>query len=138
MKFHKITQELKNLLNDKILILDGAMGTMIQEYKLDEDDFRGELFKSHKKPLKGNNDLLSLSRAQIIKEIHLKYLNAPCDIIETNTFNATKIAQSDYKLESHVYDINYQAAKIARSACAEIMTKNPKRKCTLLFDRDIK
>ncbi|MBL4703903.1 MAG: homocysteine S-methyltransferase family protein, partial [Flavobacteriales bacterium] len=98
----------------RILVLDGAMGTMIQRHKLDEDDFRKGWFEDHQSPLKGNNDLLSLTRPEIIKEIHALYFEAGADIVETNTFSGTWIAQADYKLESAVYDINYQSAKIAR------------------------
>lgn len=103
-----------NLLKNKILILDGAMGTMIQRYKLQEEDFRADLFKNHHIDLKGNNDLLSLTRPDIIREIHLKYLEAGADIIETNTFNANAISQADYDLSSIAYDLNKQAAINAR------------------------
>ena len=88
-----------NDLKSRILVLDGAMGTIIQTYNLEEDDFRGEKFKDHKSPLKGNNDLLSITQPKIIKEIHRGYLNAGADIIETNTFSSTSIAMEDYGLE---------------------------------------
>lgn len=114
-------------LTKRILILDGAMGTMIQRYKLDEADFRNEALKNHPKPLKGNNDLLSLSRPDIIKTIHLEYLEAGADIIETNTFSATTIAQEDYGCEFLVHDINYQSALLARQAADEVEKKNPEK-----------
>ena len=106
-------------LEERILILDGAMGTMIQRHKLTEDDFRKGWFEEHGKPLKGNNDLLSLTRPDIIKEIHRAYLEAGADIIETNTFSGTTVAQADYDLESAVYDINYHGAKIAKEVTNE-------------------
>ena len=94
-------------IEERILILDGAMGTMIQRYELQEEDFRAERFAGHNKLLKGNNDLLSITRPEIIKAIHLAYLEAGSDIIETNTFSGTTIAQHDYGMEQAVYDINY-------------------------------
>ena len=109
----------------RILVLDGAMGTMIQRHKLEEADFRGERFKNHPSPLKGNNDLLSITRPDIILDIHRQYLEAGADIIETNTFSATTIAQADYHLEDAVYDINYQSARIARQAADEFTRKTP-------------
>ena len=109
-------------LNERTLLLDGAMGTMIQGYKLEEQDFRGERFKSHTKDLKGDNDILSLTRPDIILDIHRDYLSAGADIIETNTFNATRIAQADYLLEDSVYDINFESANLARQAADEIST----------------
>ena len=108
-----------NDLKSRILVLDGAMGTMIQTYKLEEVDFRGEIFKDHKSPLKGNNDLLSITQPKIIKEIHRGYLNAGADIIETNTFSSTSIAMEDYGLEDHVYELNYESAKIAKEVVSE-------------------
>ncbi|MBZ0196970.1 MAG: homocysteine S-methyltransferase family protein, partial [Ignavibacteriaceae bacterium] len=110
---------LEKLLEERILVLDGAMGTMIQKYNLEEEDFRGEEFKNHPSDLKGNNDLLSLTQPEIIKEIHRKYLEAGADIIETNTFSGTSIAQADYSLESLVYKLNFQSAKIAKEVTAE-------------------
>lgn len=108
----------------KILILDGAMGTMIQRHKLEEEDFRGERFKNHSHSLKGNNDLLSITRPEIIKDIHRKYFEAGADIVETNTFSGTIIAQEDYGLnEDDVYQINYQSAKIAKEVAAEFEDK---------------
>ena len=108
-----------NDLKSRILVLDGAMGTMIQTYKLEEVDFRGEIFKDHKSPLKGNNDLLSITQPKIIKEIHRGYLNAGADIIETNTFSSTSIAMEDYGLEDRVYELNYESAKIAKEVVSE-------------------
>lgn len=111
---------LEALAQEKILVLDGAMGTMIQTYTLEEGDFRGERFKNHPSPLKGNNDLLSISRPDIIKEIHRLYFKAGADIVETNTFSGTTIAQADYGLtEDDVYQINYQSAKIAKQVAQE-------------------
>jgi 5-methyltetrahydrofolate--homocysteine methyltransferase len=116
---------LNKLLKERILVLDGAMGTMIQRYKLSEEDFRGERFKDHPHDLKGNNDLLSITKPEIIKEIHKAYLEAGADIIETNTFNANAISQSDYKLEHLSYELNYQSAKIATEAVKEFCKKQP-------------
>ena len=116
------TAELHDLLRRRILILDGAMGTMIQRYKLDEAAYRGERFASHPRDLKGANDLLCLTRPSIIEEIHRQYLEAGADIIETNTFNAQAISMSDYGLESVVYQINLEAAKIARRAADAVST----------------
>lgn len=107
------------------MVLDGAMGTMIQRYKLEEKDFRGEILKDHPHPLKGNNDLLSITRPDIIKEIHRQYFEAGADIIETNTFGSTTIAQADYHLEHLVYQINFEAAKIAKEVAAEFTAKEP-------------
>jgi 5-methyltetrahydrofolate--homocysteine methyltransferase len=112
-------------LEKRILVLDGAMGTMIQRYSLEEADFRGDRFTNHSHPLKGNNDLLSITRPDVIKAIHREYLEAGADIIETNTFSGTWIAQADYKLESAVYDINFQSAKIAKEVAQEYTAKNP-------------
>ncbi|PJB15777.1 MAG: methionine synthase [Flavobacteriales bacterium CG_4_9_14_3_um_filter_32_8] len=116
---------IKEILNKRILVLDGAMGTMIQRYKLSEEDFRGTVFADSKVLLKGNNDLLSITRPDIIKTIHAEYFEAGADIIETNTFSGTSIAQSDYQLEKAVYDINYQSAKIAKEVALEFTKKNP-------------
>lgn len=107
------------------MILDGAMGTMIQRHKLEEADFRGEILKDHSHPLKGNNDLLSITRPDIIKDIHRQYFEAGADIIETNTFGSTTVAQADYHLEHLVYQINCQAAKIAREVADEFTKKEP-------------
>lgn len=112
-------------INKRILVLDGAMGTMIQRHKLEEQDFRKGWFENHNCPLKGNNDLLSLTRPEIIKEIHDQYFEAGADIVETNTFSGTSIAQADYNLESAVVDINYHSAKIARASADEYSQKEP-------------
>ncbi len=106
---------LQEAIAERVLVLDGAMGTMIQQHGLQEDDFRGAIFKQHPTPLKGNNDLLCLTKPEIIEDIHRKYLEAGADIIETNTFNANRISMSDYSLESQVKEINAAAARIARS-----------------------
>jgi 5-methyltetrahydrofolate--homocysteine methyltransferase len=118
---------LQSLLKSQILVMDGAMGTMIQRYKLEEDAFRGERFKNHPLPLKGNNDLLSLTRPDIISAIHDTYLEAGADIIETNTFSGTTIAQADYQLESAVYDINFESASLAKKACQKMTEKTPNK-----------
>lgn len=117
--------QLLELLKSRILVLDGGMGTMIQSYRLEEADYRGSDFASHPSALKGNNDLLVLTQPKIISAIHKAYLEAGADIIETNTFNATKISQSDYQLENYAREINFRAAKLAREACDEITLKNP-------------
>lgn len=111
----------------KVLILDGAMGTMIQAYKLSEADYRSERFKNFPGDLKGNNDLLSITQPQIIKEIHAKYFEAGADLIETNTFNANAISMADYGMESYVYEINYESAKIAREVADEFTKKDPSK-----------
>jgi len=105
---------LNKLLRERILVIDGAMGTMIQRYKLSEKDFRGERFKDHPYDLKGNNDLLSITQPKIIKAIHRAYFEAGADIVETNTFNGTPISQADYHTEHLAYEINLQSAKIAK------------------------
>jgi len=119
--------KIEDILKERILILDGAMGTMIQRHKLEEADFRGEILKDHPHPLKGNNDLLSLTRPDIIKDIHKQYFEAGSDIIETNTFGSTSVAQADYHLEHLVYEINYQSAKIAKEVAAEFTAKEPNK-----------
>jgi 5-methyltetrahydrofolate--homocysteine methyltransferase len=117
--------KIADILKDRIVILDGAMGTMIQRYNLTEQDFRNEQLKNHSHPLKGNNDLLSITRPDIIKEIHKQYFEAGSDIIETNTFGSTTVAQADYHLEHLVYEINFQAAKIAKEVAEEFTRKEP-------------
>lgn len=107
------------------MVLDGAMGTMIQKHSLTEEDFRGERFKNHKHPLKGNNDLLSITRPDIIRDIHRQYFDVGADIAETNTFSGTVIAQADYHLEDVVYELNFQSAKIAREVADEVTKGNP-------------
>lgn len=117
---------IKELLNKRILILDGAMGTMIQRYKLEEKDFRDESLANHTKPLKGNNDLLSFTRPDVIKAIHAQYFDAGADIVETNTFSGTTIAQADYELGADVvWKINYESAKIAKEVADEYTAKKP-------------
>lgn len=115
------------LARDRILVLDGAMGTMIQEHKLEEADYRGEQFKDWHCDLKGNNDLLAVTQAKLIKDIHLAYLHAGADIIETNTFNATAISMADYDMQDHVELINVSAAKLAREAADEVSALTPER-----------
>ena len=116
-----IIKELEN----RILVLDGAMGTMIQNHSLEEKDFRGQRFINHPCALKGNNDLLSLTQPNIIKEIHRKYLDAGADILETNTFSSTSIGMADYQMEYLAYELNYESAKIAKEACREYLKKTP-------------
>lgn len=117
---------IKDALNQRILILDGAMGTMIQRYKLEEGDFRNKELENHQHPLKGNNDLLSVTRPDVIKAIHAQYFDAGADIIETNTFSGTVVAQADYFLgEDWVYKINYESAKIAKEVAKEYSLKTP-------------
>ena len=118
-------KSLDSLLKEKILVLDGAMGTMIQQYDLSEKDYRGSVYINHHKDLKGNNDLLSITRPDIIKAIHRAYLEAGADIIETNTFSGTFIAQADYDLSDQAYRINFESAKIAKEAVNEYLEKNP-------------
>lgn len=118
--------KIEDLLKERILIIDGAMGTMIQRHTLTEEDFRGERFKNHQHPLKGNNDILSITRPDIIKDIHRQYFEAGADIVETNTFSGTTIAQADYYLDDQaVYDLNYQSAKIAREVADEFTKREP-------------
>src|SRR6516165_5077760 len=114
------------LLQERILILDGPMGTMIQGLRLDESSYRGH-FKDHPTDLKGNNDLLNLTQPQVIRRIHEQYLEAGAEIIETNTFNSNAIAMSDYKMESLVYELNVAGAKIARCVADQAMASNPER-----------
>ena len=116
---------LKKILKERILVLDGAMGTMIQKHKLTEEDYRGDRFKDHPHPLKGNNDLLSITQPEIIKEIHKEYFAAGADIAETNTFCSTTIAQADYRLEDIVYELNFQSARLAKEAALEFSQKEP-------------
>ncbi len=118
-------QRLANLLRQRILILDGGMGTMVQQFKLGEADYRGHLCRDHACDLKGNNDLLVLTKPEVIREIHNDYLAAGADIIETNTFNGTSIAMADYQLEHMVRVMNRDAAKLARECCAEWTKKTP-------------
>ena len=117
--------DIREILEKRILILDGAMGTMIQRHKLEEEDFRGDRFKDFKHPLKGNNDLLSLTRPDIVRDIHREYYASGADIAETNTFSGTTIAQADYHLEDIVYELNYESARLAREAADEFTAKEP-------------
>ena len=109
----KMKNKIINLFKDRILVLDGAMGTMVQSYNLEENDFRGERFKDHTKDLKGNNDILCLTKPDIVADIHKAYFDVGCDIVETNTFNANKISQLDYGMEAQSYELNFEAAQIA-------------------------
>lgn len=124
---HIRTQALQEALSQRILVLDGAMGTMIQGYKLKEADFRGERFRDWEQQLSGNNDLLSLTAPQVISEIHAAYLHAGADIIETNTFNSTRASQADYALEDIAYELNQAAARLARDACDRVATNEKPR-----------
>ena len=119
--------KIEDILAEKILILDGAMGTMLQEYKFSEKDFRGERFADWPVPLQGNNDLLSLTQPQAIAEIHRKYFLAGADIVETNTFSATTVAMADYKMEELVYELNLESARIAKRVAEELTAENPKK-----------
>jgi 5-methyltetrahydrofolate--homocysteine methyltransferase len=118
-------KNITEILKERILVLDGAMGTMIQKYKLEEKDFRNNQLKDHPHTLKGNNDLLVITRPDIIKEIHAQYFEAGADIAETNTFGSNAVAQDDYKLQRLVYEMNFQGAKIAREVADEFTKKQP-------------
>ncbi len=118
---------LHQLLQERILILDGAMGTMLQGYHFEEEDFRGEQFKAHHKPLKGNNDLLSITQPEAVADIHRKFLEAGADIIETNTFSGTSIAMADYDLQPEVYNLNYASTQLARTVADEFTALNPNK-----------
>lgn len=120
-------KDITSALKDRILIIDGAMGTMIQQYKLSEEGYRGERFKDWHKDVKGNNDLLSITRPDIITAIHKAYLDAGADIIETNTFSSTSIAQADYDMQSLAYELNVASAECARSAADEYTAANPNK-----------
>lgn len=126
-KIKERNKVLKEAMSKRILVLDGAMGTMIQRHTLEEEDFRKGWFEDHTSPLKGNNDLLSLTRPEIIADIHAQYYAAGADICETNTFSGTTIAQADYSLESAVYDINFHSAQIARKVADEFTAKEPNK-----------
>ncbi|MFC4699885.1 homocysteine S-methyltransferase family protein [Glaciecola siphonariae] len=117
--------KIRELAAKRVLLLDGAMGTMIQEHKLEEADYRGEQFKDWHCDVKGNNDLLAITQSKLIKDIHLAYLRAGADIIETNTFNATAISMADYDMQDHVEQINLAAAKLAREAADEVSIETP-------------
>lgn len=120
-------KSIKDCLQERILIIDGAMGTMIQRHHLKEEDYRGERFKNWHVEVKGNNDLLCLTQPDIIKNIHRQYLEAGADIIETNTFSSTAIAMADYKMEALAYELNVAAAKCARAVADEYTAKNPNK-----------
>tara|TARA_B100000242_G_scaffold243448_1_gene183702 strand:- start:10082 stop:11083 length:1002 start_codon:yes stop_codon:yes gene_type:complete len=120
-------QVISNILKERILVLDGAMGTMIQRYKFTEKDYRGNRFKDYEYPLQGNNDLLSLTQPDTIREIHEAYLDAGADIIETNTFSSTSVAMTDYHMENLIYELNFESAKIAANACKKYTDLNPKK-----------
>lgn len=120
-------KNIKDILNERILVLDGAMGTMLQRYKFKEDDFRGKRFKDWEHPLQGNNDLLSLTQPEAIAAVHRKYFAAGADIVETNTFSGTTIAMADYHMEELVYELNYESARIAKKV-ANDFTKNEPNK----------
>jgi 5-methyltetrahydrofolate--homocysteine methyltransferase len=118
---------IQDILKERVLVLDGAMGTMIQRYKLQEDDYRGVRFKEWKSSLKGNNDLLVLTKPSVIEEIHNKYLESGADIIETNTFSCTRISMADYNMEELVPELNYEAARLAKKCAEEFTKKNPSK-----------
>ena len=129
LPYTKTGESLVGILRQRIVFLDGAMGTMIQQLKLTEEDYRGKLFANHPTELKGNNDLLVLTKPDAILAIHRAYLEAGADILETNTFNGTSIAMEDYKMGHLVRDLNTAAVKIAKQACEEIKAKSPGRQC---------
>ena len=140
--------KIRKLMSERILLLDGAMGTMIQAYDLNEQTFRGDVFGDHPIDLKGCNDLLALTQSHLIEEVHRRFLEAGSDIIETNTFNATPISMAEYQLEDHVYDLNVAAAKVAKKVAEEITAQNPDKprfvagalgptSCTLSLSPDV-
>lgn len=118
-------KNITEVLKERILVLDGAMGTMLQAYNFTEEDFRGEQFKDWKLSVKGNNDMLSITQPEAIKEVHRKYFDAGADIVETNTFSSTTIAMADYEMEDYVYQLNYESAKIAKEVADEFSKANP-------------
>ena len=118
---------LKSILKDRIMVLDGAMGTMLQNYAFEEKDFRGKRFADFPVSLQGNNDLLSLTQPQAIKDIHTKYFEAGADIVETNTFSSTSIAMADYQMEDLVYELNFESAKIAKEVADSFTAKTPQK-----------
>ncbi|MBB3696012.1 methionine synthase [Flammeovirga yaeyamensis] len=120
-----MSKKLRELAKERVLILDGAMGTMIQKHKLGEEDYRGERFKDHPCDVKGNNDMLSITQPDIIRDIHKQYFKAGADIVETNTFSGTTIAMADYQMEPDVYELNYASAKLAKEAAAEYTELEP-------------
>ena len=118
--------ELESLLQSRILILDGAMGTMIQGFRLSEEDFRGDRYADHPQALQGFNDLLCITKPEVVESIHRDYLEAGADIIETNTFNGTAVAMAEYGLAELAFELNETAAKVARKAADDITAKNPR------------
>jgi 5-methyltetrahydrofolate--homocysteine methyltransferase len=120
-------KKIKDILKERILILDGAMGTMIQQYDFSEEDYRGDRFKNFTNSVKGNNDLLSITQPEAIKEIHKKYFKAGADIVETNTFSGTSIAMADYHMEDLVYELNFESAKIAKEVADDFTNKEPNK-----------
>ena len=122
-----MTPLIQDILKSRILVLDGAMGTMIQRYKLTEEQYKGERFKNSEKLQKGNNDLLTITQADIVEQIHREYLKAGADIIETNTFNSTSVSMEDYGMQDHVREMNLEAAKIARKVADEFTSENPSK-----------
>src|SRR5690606_7124745 len=118
-------KNIQDVLKERILVLDGAMGTMLQRHKFNEEDFRGERFKDWEHPLQGNNDLLSLTQPETIAEIHRQYFEAGADIVETNTFSSTTIAMADYRMEELVYELNYESARIAKQVADEFTAREP-------------
>ncbi len=120
-------KDIREVLKERILVLDGAMGTMLQRHKFTEEDFRGERFKDWSVPLQGNNDLLSLTQPEAIREVHKLYFEAGADIVETNTFSGTTIAMADYEMEELVYELNYESAKIAKEIADEFTKKDPSK-----------
>ena len=119
--------ELRDLLTQRILMLDGAMGTMIQRHRLEESDYRGERFADWGSDLKGNNDLLSLTQPDLIRSIHTEYVDAGADLIETNTFNAQRISLADYGMQDLAYEFNLASARLAREACDAAVAQHPER-----------
>jgi 5-methyltetrahydrofolate--homocysteine methyltransferase len=120
-------KDIRKELETRVLVLDGAMGTMIQKHRLSEEDFRGSFFQDFPFDLRGNNDLLSITKPEIIRAIHAEFLEAGADIIETNTFNSTGISQADYHIEEWVYRLNVQSAQLAVAVAAEFTAKDPSR-----------
>jgi 5-methyltetrahydrofolate--homocysteine methyltransferase len=125
----KTPKQIQNLLRERILFIDGAMGTMLQQHRFNEAQFRGDIFKTHPHDLKGNNDVLCLTQPKAVEQVHLDYLRAGADIIETNTFSSNRISQADYGLEAHVYDLNLKATQLARNAVAAMKKEDPSRTC---------
>ena len=122
--------DIRKELEKRILVIDGAMGTMIQRYQLTEADFRGERFRDHASDLQGNNDLLNITRPDVIRAIHAEYLDAGADIIETNTFSTQVISLADYHLQELAYELSYEGARIAREVADEYTKKDPSKKST--------